>query len=51
MAGVPRSIAWREKPSTYIVCTDDRGIPAELQQSAAARATTVVEMPTSTLRS
>jgi pimeloyl-ACP methyl ester carboxylesterase len=47
LAGVPRSIAWRDRPSTYVVCTDDRAVPAELQRSAAARATTVVEMPTS----
>src|SRR4051794_39534530 len=22
--GVPRAVAWREKPATYVVCTDDR---------------------------
>ena len=47
MAGVARSIAWRAKASTYVVCTDDRAVPVEMQRSAAARATTVVEMPTS----
>ena len=35
----PLHIAWRAKPSTYIVCTDDLAIPAELQrQRANARA-------------
>ena len=47
MAGVPRSIAWRAKPSTYVVCTDDRALPAEMQRSAAARAGTVVDMAAS----
>lgn len=47
MTGVPRSIAWHEKPSTYVVCTEDRAVPADMQRSAAARATTVVDMPTS----
>jgi pimeloyl-ACP methyl ester carboxylesterase len=47
MAGVPRSVAWRETPSTYVVCTEDRALPAEMQRSAAARTSTAVEMPTS----
>ena len=47
MAGVPRAVAWREKPSTYIVCTDDRALPVALQRSCAARVDDVVEMPTS----
>ena len=47
MAGVPRSVAWRDKPSTYVVCTDDRAVPVEMQRSAAARANAVVDMPTS----
>ncbi len=47
MTGVTRSVAWREKPATYIVCTDDRAIPVALQRSAAARAGDVLEMPTS----
>jgi len=47
MAGVSRAAAWREKPSTYVVCTDDRAIPVALQRSAAQRAGVVVEMPTS----
>ena len=47
MAGVTRAVAWREKPATYIVCTDDRAIPVALQRSGAARAGEVLEMPTS----
>ena len=47
MAGVPRSVAWREKPSTYVVCTDDRALPQALQRSAAARTDDVMEMATS----
>ena len=47
MAGVARAAAWREKPSTYIVCTEDRAVPVALQRSAAQRTNAVVEMPTS----
>jgi pimeloyl-ACP methyl ester carboxylesterase len=46
-AGVTRGVAWRAKPSTYVVCTDDRAIPVALQRSNAARLDRVVEMPTS----
>ena len=47
MAGASRAAAWRDKPATYIVCTDDRAIPVALQRSCAARVGDVVEMPTS----
>lgn len=47
MLGVTRAVAWREKPTTYIVCTDDHAIPVVLQRSAAERAGDVLEMPTS----
>ena len=47
MGGVPRTVAWRVRPSTYVVCTDDRAIPVALQQSCAARLGDVVELPTS----
>jgi pimeloyl-ACP methyl ester carboxylesterase len=47
LAGIPRSIAWRRKPSSYIMCTDDRILPVELQQSNAARTDETFEMPTS----
>jgi hypothetical protein len=28
MGGVPRGVAWRDVPSTYVVCTDDRRFPS-----------------------
>jgi pimeloyl-ACP methyl ester carboxylesterase len=31
----PRHVAWREKPTTYFVCTEDLAIPAEAQRRRA----------------
>lgn len=43
---VPRP-AWREKPSTYVVCTADQAIDQRLQRQMAARAgADVLEWPT-----
>ena len=42
----PRAVAWREKPSTYIVCAEDRATPPEAQREFARRADSVVELPT-----
>jgi pimeloyl-ACP methyl ester carboxylesterase len=39
-----RSAAWRQVPSTYLVCAQDRGTPAELQREYAGRAGSVVEI-------
>jgi pimeloyl-ACP methyl ester carboxylesterase len=39
-----QSAAWHHTPSTYLVCADDRGTPAELQRAFAARADNVVEL-------
>jgi pimeloyl-ACP methyl ester carboxylesterase len=39
-----QSVAWRQVDSTYLVCAQDRGTPAELQREFAARATSVVEL-------
>ena len=39
--------AWQLYPSTYVVCADDRSTPAAVQREHAARATHVVELPTS----
>ena len=39
--------AWRDIPSTYIVCTQDRTIPPELQRRMALNATEVIEWDTS----
>jgi pimeloyl-ACP methyl ester carboxylesterase len=38
--------AWRGRPSTYLVCADDRSTSAGLQREHAARATRSVELPT-----
>jgi pimeloyl-ACP methyl ester carboxylesterase len=37
--------AWREKPATYVVCTDDRGITPALQRSNAARVGNSIDWP------
>ncbi len=39
-----RSAAWRHVPSSYLVCTEDRGTPVEAQREFAARADSVVEL-------
>src|SRR3712207_3246313 len=45
-AQTPRGVAWREKPSTYVVCDEDRATPPEAQRGYARRADRVVELPT-----
>jgi pimeloyl-ACP methyl ester carboxylesterase len=42
-----RSAAWQHVPATYLVCTQDRGTPAELQREFAGRAGNVVELDAS----
>lgn len=44
LGGVATKAAWRDTPSTYVVCTRDRGVPATLQRALATRADTVVEL-------
>lgn len=39
----PSSIAWRSRPSTYVVCTRDNAIHPDLQRIMARRATSSVE--------
>jgi pimeloyl-ACP methyl ester carboxylesterase len=39
--------AWRDVPSTYVVCAEDRAIPVWLQHEFAARASNSVVWPTS----
>lgn len=39
-------LAWSEKPSIYVVCTEDRAIPPSLQRRMGGRAATVIEWPT-----
>jgi pimeloyl-ACP methyl ester carboxylesterase len=41
-----QAAAWQHVPSTYLVCADDRGTPADLQRMFAARAGDVVELDT-----
>ena len=42
----PRAVAWREKPSTYVVCAEDRATPPEAQREHARKAGRVLELPT-----
>jgi pimeloyl-ACP methyl ester carboxylesterase len=39
--------AWRDKPSTYVVCTEDQAVHPELQRIMAKRCTDAVEWPSS----
>lgn len=39
-----RRVAWREVPSTFVVCTEDRAIPVAGQRAHAAKATRTVEI-------
>jgi pimeloyl-ACP methyl ester carboxylesterase len=43
----PRLIAWSLKPTTYVVCTEDRAIPPWLQRRMAVNAGHVVELTAS----
>ena len=45
--GAPvQAAAWQQVPSTYLVCAQDQGTPAERQREFAKRATNVVELET-----
>jgi len=39
-----REVAWPGLPTTYVVCTEDRGTPAAAQREFARRAGTVIEV-------
>jgi pimeloyl-ACP methyl ester carboxylesterase len=39
-----QSAAWQQVTSTYLVCAEDRGTPAELQRQFARRAGSIVEL-------
>lgn len=43
--GSPTTIAWRERPSTYVVCADDLTVAPDLQRAMAERADRAVEWP------
>jgi pimeloyl-ACP methyl ester carboxylesterase len=40
-----RQAAWKQVPSTYLVCAEDRATPPALQRAQAARADRVLELP------
>ena len=42
----PTKVAWRERPSTYVVCAEDMGIHPDLQRILAKRCSTSVEWAT-----
>jgi pimeloyl-ACP methyl ester carboxylesterase len=39
-----RRVGWREVPSTFVVCTEDRAIPVARQRAHAAKATWSIDM-------
>ncbi len=47
LRGKVGAAAWREKPASYVVCTDDRALPVALQRAAAARIGRSIDWPTS----
>ncbi len=47
LGGTVDAAAWREKPATYVVCTEDHALPVALQRSNAARVGTSIDWPTS----
>jgi pimeloyl-ACP methyl ester carboxylesterase len=42
----PDTIAWRDRPSTYVVCADDRAVDPRLQRILSSRCTRALEWPT-----
>jgi pimeloyl-ACP methyl ester carboxylesterase len=45
LTGAVTTPAWRAVPSTYVVCAQDRAVPAADQRAAAANAGRVLEVP------
>ena len=41
----PREIAWRHKPATYVVCTEDLATPAQAQRGRVRPGASAVEFP------
>jgi pimeloyl-ACP methyl ester carboxylesterase len=41
----PRQIAWKEKSTTYVVCTEDLATPADVQRKRVRPGTRLVEFP------
>lgn len=46
LAQSPTTSAWRERPSSYVVCADDRTVHPDLQRILARRCATSTEWPT-----
>jgi pimeloyl-ACP methyl ester carboxylesterase len=46
LQGAPNTVAWRSKPSTYVVCADDLAVHPELQRILARRCDSTVEWQT-----
>lgn len=44
--GIPDHQSWKDTPSTYVVCAQDRAIDPGLQRTLAARCTSAREWPT-----
>jgi pimeloyl-ACP methyl ester carboxylesterase len=44
-SGRPAAVAWRSKPATYAVCTEDRAVAPELQRAMAERVREAVYWP------
>jgi pimeloyl-ACP methyl ester carboxylesterase len=44
---VPRRVAWTSRPTTYVVCTEDRTIPPWRQRRMAEHADRVIDLPAS----
>jgi pimeloyl-ACP methyl ester carboxylesterase len=40
----PRQVAWRQKPATYVVCTEDLATPPEVQRQRVKAGTRLVEV-------
>jgi len=45
LGAIPDEIAWKSRPSTYVVCTDDQAVHPDLQRIMARRCTESVEWP------
>jgi pimeloyl-ACP methyl ester carboxylesterase len=46
LQGTPKAVAWRSKPSTYVVCANDLTVHPELQRILARRCGSIVEWQT-----
>src|SRR5947209_6950240 len=46
LSQAPPAVAWRERPSTYVVCTDDNIVHPDLQRVMARRCSSSLEWPT-----